>query len=227
MPRRRETTLVPEPSAKTVAPQTPEEPHATADPSSPVVSGVVATAMTPKVAWPARPAAAPGVLCQGNSAFSKGDVTTPSDHGPDVGQSPPDELERGKIVVHYADGRIKKGYSYDFYPNKPCFYLLPLVAGFSFSDERVKVPMEDLKAVFFVRDFVGDSSYNERKYFAEGERPPGRKVEVRFKDGEVLVGSTVGYDRQRPGFFLIPADLKSNNLKVFAVSAAVTQVRFV
>ena len=130
------------------------------------------------------------------------------------------------MVVRYVDGRIIKGYSHDFYADKPHFHLVPSVAGFSFSDEATEVRVQDLKAVFFVRDFAGDPSYNERKKFAEGERPPGRKVEVTFKDGEVLVGSTVGYDRTRPVFFFIPADPKSNNQRVFVVCAAVTKVRF-
>ena len=86
--------------------------------------------------------------------------------------------------------------------------------------------MKDLKAVFFVRDFVGDSLYDERKYFVEGEHPPGRKVQVTFPDGEMLVGSTVGYDRQRQGFFVIPADPQSNNRSIFVLSAAATSVRF-
>ena len=86
--------------------------------------------------------------------------------------------------------------------------------------------IKDLKAVFFVRDFGGDPSYHERKQFAEGERTPGRRVQVAFKDGEVLVGTTLGYNPGRPGFFFIPVDPKSNNLKVFAVAAAVTNVRF-
>ncbi|KRT71499.1 MAG: hypothetical protein XU13_C0046G0013 [Candidatus Rokubacteria bacterium CSP1-6] len=130
------------------------------------------------------------------------------------------------MVVRYADGRIIKGYSHDFYPDKPHFHVLPSVAGFLFSNEATEVSVQDLKAVFFVRDFAGDPSYNERKNFLEGERPPGRKVQVTFKDGEVLVGSTVGYDRTRPAFFFIPADPKSNNLRVFVVRAAVTKVRF-
>ena len=139
---------------------------------------------------------------------------------------PHDDAERTKIVVHYGDGRVIKGYSYDFYPNKPHFHLLPPVAGFSFTDEAVQVRIKDLKAVFFVKDFAGDPSYNERKYFAKDERPTGRKVEVKFPDGETMVGSTVGYDPRRPGFFLIPADPKGNNLRVFVVAKAVTGVRF-
>ena len=143
-----------------------------------------------------------------------------------VEEFPPEEEPRGKIVVHDRNGWLIKGYSYDFSPNKPHFHLSPSVAGLSPSDESVEVTIKDLKAVFFVKDFAGDPSYNERKYFADNERPPGRKVEVKFFDGEVLVGSTMAYDRRRAGFFLIPADPKSNNLKVFAVAGAVTSVRF-
>lgn len=133
-------------------------------------------------------------------------------------------MERGKIVVHYADGRILKGYSHDFYPNKPRFHLFLAVAGLF--DEAIEVRIHDLKAVFFVRDFAGDPEYDERKYFADGLRPPGRKVEVTFMDGEVLVGATIGYDPRRPSFFLVPADPETNNLRVYCVSAAVSKVRY-
>jgi hypothetical protein len=140
-------------------------------------------------------------------------------------QVSPDELEQGKLVVHYANGRVIKGFSYDFSPNKSLFHLLPPVAGFSFADEAVEVRLKDLKAVFFVRDFMGDPSYNERKEFRNGQQPLGPKVAVTFSDGETLVGSAMGYGRRRIGFFLIPADPKSNNLKVFVISKAATSIR--
>jgi hypothetical protein len=57
--------------------------------------------------------------------------------------------------------------------------------------------MNDLKAVFIVRDFVGDSLYKERKKYIEEEKPSGKKAEVIFKDGEVLVESTLGYNPKR------------------------------
>jgi len=162
-----------------------------------------------EVAWSGRPPPAPAV-----AEIVKVDEPSPV------------ELGHSKIVVHYADGKILKGFIQDFYPNKASFHLLPATTGFSFTDEAVEVWIQDLKAVFFVRDFAGNPAYNERKTFAEGEHPPGRKVRVVFKDGEVMVGSTVGYERKRPAFFLIPADPQSNNRSVFAVSAAVTSVRF-
>lgn len=181
------------------------------------------TARAPELSRPAQP---PAGCSQAIAASSDEEAAAEADQGSDADPFPLDQSERGKLVLHYADGRVVKGYSYDFYPNKPRFHLLPPVAGFSFTDEAIEVRIKDLKAVFFVRGFLGDPSHCERGYFAEGEQHPGRKVEVTFADGEVLVGTTVGYNRGRPGFFFIPADPKSNNVKVFAVSAAVTRVRF-
>lgn len=196
----------------------------TGEPTSAPEPRAVVSPLAAEGSWPARrPAPASSMRPPAPSGNSESNASGESG-GADLEPFLAEELERGKMVVHYADGRVIKGYSYDFYPYKQSFHLLPPVAGFSFTDEATEVRIKDLKAVFFVRDFVGDPSYNERKHFAEGG-PPGRKVEVTFRDGEVLVGSTMGYDRHRPGFFLIPADPKGNNLKVFAVRAAVTNVR--
>jgi hypothetical protein len=86
--------------------------------------------------------------------------------------------------------------------------------------------MKDLKAIFMVRDFIGDPLYQERKKYIEGEKPSGKKVEVTFKDGEVLVGSTLGYDPKRQGFFVFPADPRANNIRVYVVSSATEKVRY-
>ncbi len=86
--------------------------------------------------------------------------------------------------------------------------------------------MKDLKALFFVRDFQGNPDYDERKEFDPKGQISGRKVEVVFLDGEVLVGTTLGYEPKRSGFFLHPIDPKSNNIRVFVVCEAVHNVRF-
>jgi hypothetical protein len=86
--------------------------------------------------------------------------------------------------------------------------------------------MNDLKAIFMVRDFIEDPLYKERKKYIEGEKPSGRKVEVTFIDGEVLVGSTLGYDLKRQGFFIFPADPQGNTIRVYVVSSAVERVRY-
>ncbi len=200
-----------------------EEPKPSVEPSSLVGLGTTGMPVNPTVTWPAKRSAAT-VLRQATSAFHPSEVMGAPDECSDANYPPLDDLEYGKIVVRYANGRIIKGFTYNFYPNRLSFHILPAIAGLS--GETIEVRIKDLKAVFFVRDFGGNPSYNERKEFAEGERPPGRKVEVTFADGEVLVGSTLCYDTRRQGFFIIPIDTKSNNLKVFVISEAVTKVRF-
>lgn len=87
--------------------------------------------------------------------------------------------------------------------------------------------MRDLKAVFFVRDFAGNRQYDEKKVHLAEETFQGHIVEVTFADGEIIVGSTPAYDPRRQGFFLVPLDPESNNLRVFIVSRAVRDVRHI
>ena len=129
-----------------------------------------------------------------------------------------------KIVVRFSDGRIKKGYSQDFFPNKPAFHLIRNDARGSRELEEIRVT--DLKAIFFVNSFAGNPDYKERKKFTEEDSPKGRKVEVTFADGEILQGSVLGYSSKDPGFSLFPVDPNSNNLKAFVVNASVKNFRY-
>ena len=133
-------------------------------------------------------------------------------------------MEPSKIVVRYCDGRTMKGTTQNFFPNKPVFHVAR--QGGSGSGDLIEVNVEDLKAVFFVRDFAGNAEHVERKQLAPGERAQGRLMEVTCKDGEVIVGTTTGYDPKRLGFFLFPIDPSANNARVFMVSSAVRTARF-
>jgi hypothetical protein len=133
-------------------------------------------------------------------------------------------MEPIKIVIRYEDGRTIKGHTQNFFPNKPTFHITPVDPQIFNGPLEVKVT--DLKAIFFVRDFLGDRTYKERKTFPNGLKIVGRNVEVTFKDQEVLIGSVLGYDPNRPGFFLFPTDSNSNNLNVFVVSRAVSKVKY-
>jgi len=132
-------------------------------------------------------------------------------------------MEKVKVVVRYSDGKVIKGFTEDFFPNKERFHL---ILADNPSGGAIEVSMKDLKAIFMVRDFIGHSLYKERKKYIEGEKPSGKKVEVTFIDGEVLVGSTLGYNPKRQGFFIFPADPKSNNIRVYVVSSVVEKVRY-
>ena len=132
-------------------------------------------------------------------------------------------MEKVKVVVRYSCGRIIKGFTQDFLPAKKLFHLTPVDNP---SGESIEVSIEDLKAIFIVQDFAGHPLYKERKKCDAAEKPSGQKVEVTFIDGEVLIGSTLGYDPKRQGFYIFPADPKSNNIKVYVVSSFVEKVRY-
>ena len=85
--------------------------------------------------------------------------------------------------------------------------------------------MARLKAVFFVKDFNGNPSYQEQKTFA-GRGQGGRRVEITFADGEVILGTTLNYRPDGQGFFVSPADPSANNTRIFVVSTALRRVRF-
>ena len=127
-----------------------------------------------------------------------------------------------KIVVRHADGKILKGYTQDFHPSRPQFSLWPSIN--ATPKERAVVPVRQLKAVFFVRDFNGNPNYQERKSFAV--RGQGRRIEVSFTDGETVLGTTLNYRPDCQGFFVSPADPNGNNTRIYVVSKAVRRVRF-
>ena len=131
---------------------------------------------------------------------------------------------QNKIVVRYQDGRLTKGFTSDFMPNKDVFHVV--LANSSPDAKPVIVNMVELKAVFFVKDFVGNSEYNDKKDFDPAKPVSGRKIKVVFKDGESLVGTTQGYQPGRQGFFVFPADSQSNIERFFVVSLAAKTVSF-
>lgn len=123
------------------------------------------------------------------------------------------------VVVRYKDGRLLKGTTFDFVPNKDRFHVQASDAS---GGPSVLVMLADLKAVFFVKDLIGNPEYVEKKNFNEYHQ--GIKIRVLFKDGEELVGTAAGYRAERQGFFMFPADSASNNDRVFVVASATERV---
>jgi hypothetical protein len=125
-----------------------------------------------------------------------------------------------KVVARFNDGRVVCGYTNDFHPSKAQLHLSTNLR----HRESTVIPLSQLKALFFVREFTGDPQRVEAKFFSEP--PHGRTMEVTFCDNEVLVGSTLSYRTEGHGFFLRPADPRSNNLSVFVTAAGMQHVRF-
>src|SRR6185436_18455903 len=113
-----------------------------------------------------------------------------------------------KVVAHYQDGHVLKGVTNDFLPAKDRFHLVP--GDSPTGSKPAEVLVAELKALFFVKDFAGDPAHKRSQEFEAGKQTSGRKIRVDFKDGEVMVGTTQGYQPNRPGFFVVPADAQSN-----------------
>jgi hypothetical protein len=129
-----------------------------------------------------------------------------------------------KIVARFADGRVLKGTTADFVPAKATFHVSAATDPVGAKPMEIKVG--DLKALFFVRDYEGNPAHEEQKKFDPTRPPAGRKIEVVFSDGEVLIGTTTGYQKGRPGFFVVPADAASNMERCYVISAATKEVKF-
>lgn len=127
-----------------------------------------------------------------------------------------------RVVARFADGKLLKGTTQDFLPNRPSFHLIPLDG-----DPAVEVRCDQLKALFIVKSHEGDAQRSSLQGFLEAPATTtqGKKIAVQFKDGELLCGHTLSYQPGRPGFFLHPVDARSNNIRVYVVTAATAEIK--
>jgi hypothetical protein len=78
---------------------------------------------------------------------------------------------QNKIVVRYNDGRLMKGITSDFMPNRDLFHLVPMDA--SPGVRPVDVPVRELKAVYFVKDYSREFGISGKKRVRTGQAGPG------------------------------------------------------
>jgi hypothetical protein len=130
-------------------------------------------------------------------------------------------VERNRIVVRFKSGKLLKGYTHDFKPMVEIFHMVDQTGN------THDVRCNDLKAVFFVKTFEGNSKYVEKSKFSEVDCTAlrGLKIKVTFSDGEVIRGFSLGYGRDRKGFYLIPIDPNANNERIYVVTAALRDVK--
>jgi hypothetical protein len=131
------------------------------------------------------------------------------------------EVPVHRVIARYTDGTVLKGHTRDFLPAKDRFHLLPVDS--SPGTGPTEVLITELKGVFFVHHLEGDPAHTKRNTFESTDMTPGRRVRVVFNDGEVLLGVTLGR-RGRTGFFVMPADQRSNNERCFVVTAATREI---
>jgi hypothetical protein len=117
---------------------------------------------------------------------------------------------------------VLKGYNTKFAPAKGHVHIWTTPGGPDTA--RVTVPLDHLKALFFVYDLAGDPTHVVRDGADATE--PGRRIDVTFLDGETLAGTTLNYSSKAVGFFVAPVESRGNNLQVFAIAKAVRHVAF-
>jgi len=127
-----------------------------------------------------------------------------------------------KVVARYVDGRTVKGTTVDFFPAKDVFHVIDAAA--PAGSPPVLINKQELKALFFVRDLEGDPQRIKDKEAFPTRVAAGRRLQVVFKDGEVLTGTTAGYQPGRPGFFLEPEDASSNVERCYIVTASTREI---
>ncbi|MEE9219350.1 MAG: hypothetical protein V3U98_09830 [Acidobacteriota bacterium] len=124
-----------------------------------------------------------------------------------------------KVVIHYLDGRLLRGRSKFFFRGQENVRVVNL------RGRTVCVPLEEVKAIFFVQRLRGRKDYHEIKRFTAASPQFGRQIEIQFLDGEVLKGRTLDYKPEERGFYLKPSDPASNNEMVFVPLTALKRIK--
>ncbi len=125
------------------------------------------------------------------------------------------------VVAHFTDGRLVKGTSLNVDPARPICHIR------TSERDMVEIRLAELKALFFVKHLDGKPTHQRAAVVEPWDlrRRGTRPIEVQFQDGERIVGLTTRYPPVRPFFYIMPADVASNNARILVNRAAVVAVR--
>jgi hypothetical protein len=89
--------------------------------------------------------------------------------------------------------------------------------------------LDQLKGIFFVRDYEGDREYLENKVLTSDPERKGLRIRIRFEDNETMEGVVENSVEllQAEGFFFWPADPKANNELIFVVKSSLLGFRVI
>jgi hypothetical protein len=93
-------------------------------------------------------------------------------------------------------------------------------------ERGLEVFLSELKAVFFVKSLLGKKGphLSESAPSSKMEQASPKRVKITFFDEETLEGATHGYTPEREGFFIVPLEKETNNLRIFVVSKSVKAI---
>jgi hypothetical protein len=88
-----------------------------------------------------------------------------------------------------------------------------------------KVPLGDIRAVCYVRDFDEGETWRKHRAFLSRPKTPGLWVRVQFRDGEILEGVMPNNLLSDPGgVTIVPPDPSFQNQRIFVPREAATAV---
>ena len=135
-----------------------------------------------------------------------------------------------KLVAHFKDGQITKGFSRDFEPGRERFHLVRREGQVAESRE---ILLEELKALFHVKTWGREDRHMGRRADGFPQRPRSprgaasyTKTVLEFFDGEKIFAYCADYDPNRPGFYVVPADPQDNNRKIYVVNSSLVNIQF-
>lgn len=90
-----------------------------------------------------------------------------------------------------------------------------------------EIPAQEVKAVFYVNSFDGDSDHQILNFHSRAPIIHGIWMRLQFVDGEVMEGIVYNSIRYLidPGFFLLPTDPDSNNKVVYVRKSRLVDLR--
>ncbi len=125
-----------------------------------------------------------------------------------------------KVVAHMQDGRLVKGVSLDVDVARPLCHVRTQDEG------TVEVALEELKALYFVKDLEGNAGYREDQEARDDDarRRGSRHVAITFRDGELMGGLMNRYPPLGQFFYVLPIDPESNNIRILVNHGAVQEM---
>lgn len=123
------------------------------------------------------------------------------------------------VVARFRDGRTIKGTTLNVDPTRPTCHVRT-------ADGAIEIKLNDLKALFFVKDPTGNPAHNEAIDATPGDPRlvGGKRIAVKFEDGETVVGMSNRFPPLGNCFFMLPIDPKSNNIRILVNRAATVAI---
>lgn len=114
-----------------------------------------------------------------------------------------------KVILRYGNGRVAPAFSPLFEEGSDS---LPTV---DLAGEALLVSLSELKALFFVRTFTGNPSYDAPRDAGGSPAGGARLVLLHFRDGERMLGEVGVLADLSRGFYFTVLDPENNNLLVY------------